>query len=105
MAVQEHEIAFTQYMQPDGRKVVMACPAAPEIAQMAREVISHGLVFEAEVLMTREVSFTVSDGEEDKFIEVCANGPQVRGAIEKLVRNAHASLAIAAAEPEGIADA
>jgi hypothetical protein len=53
-----------------------------------KEIIAAGYRFEAEILMTEEVSVTVSDPVEeiDVGIEVCQNGPAVLVAVEKLIR-------------------
>lgn len=88
-------IPFTQYMMPDGRKTYHEVKRPPEIEEMAHRVIADGLRFESEVLSTGEVSITVFDPriEEDVAIEICPNGPEIRAATDKLVKDAFGRLA------------
>lgn len=45
-----------------------------------------GCRFEAEVLSTREVSITISDSEEDLDIAIVKNGPEVKAAMEEMLK-------------------
>lgn len=87
-------IPFTQYHLPDGRKSLVTIDRPEEVESKAREVIAQGYVFEAEVLTTGEVSFTVADPTEgvDICIEVTTNGPEALGAVDRLVRSAYNTL-------------
>ncbi len=82
-------IEFTQYLMPDGaqKKIHIARPEA--IETKAREIMSKGFRFEAEMLTTGEISLTISDGEEDLDIEVVSNGPDVPVAVDRMVERFH----------------
>ncbi len=90
-------IKFTQYLRPDGQKNEIVIHRPEQIADKAADLVSAGWKLEAEVLMTGQVSLTCEllDDEGDPigdFIEVVPNGPQVLGAVDKLITEAHASL-------------
>lgn len=90
-------IEFTQYLRPDGHtKTIEIDGRTEEIVKMANTVRTFGGAFEAEVLTTGEVSFTVHYDDEDIAIEVVPNGPGVGDAVDRLVRSAVAILAEAA---------
>lgn len=83
-------IPFTQYILPDGRKREEAIERPAEIEALADKFIKAGGRYECEILRTGEVSLTAvfcdDDGDEqDVEIEVCANGPAVRDAVDALV--------------------
>lgn len=82
------EIPFTQYLRPNGRPQPGFFSVDGDTYALARKIIEAGYVFEAEVLTTGEVSFTVSDGEEDYAIQVCPNGPETAQAIVTLTKEA-----------------
>lgn len=86
-------IPFTQYLMPDGRQQSVWIKRDERIEALAQEVIAAGWRFECEMLQTREISLTVSDGEEDVCIEVGPNGPEVPFAVDRLVISAHVALA------------
>lgn len=84
-------IPFTQYVLPHGRRREETIERPSEIEALARKFIEAGGRYECEVLTTGEVSFTAvfcdEDGDEqDVEIEICANGPEVRDAVDALVR-------------------
>lgn len=86
------ELTFTQYLRPDGRTQQITCHVQePEVAEAARRLTEAGARFEAEVLTTGEVSFTVeADGEdgEDQLlaIEIVPNKvPDVPEAVNRLL--------------------
>lgn len=89
-------IVFKQYLMPNGRVKDVLTERPPDIEALAQAVIGAGGYFEAEVLRTGEVSFTVEHrGWEDKgpvAIEVVSNGPGVPEAVDRLVRAAHERL-------------
>lgn len=88
-------IEFTQYMRPDGRAVPAMIDRPSEIAEAAQRLKSAGYRLETEVLITGEVSMTVEDADEDKppiAIEVCPNGPEVLGMVDKLILGAAAAV-------------
>lgn len=86
------ELTFTQYLRPDGRTQEITCRVErPEVASAARELTAAGARFEAEVLTTGEVSFTVEadgeDGEDELLaIEIVPNKvPDVPEAVDRLL--------------------
>lgn len=83
-------IPFTQYLLPDGRKRAIWMKCEKAIEDMAAKIIGLGYRLEAEILTTSEISLTVFclESEEDICIEICANGPPVPIAVEKLVKDA-----------------
>jgi hypothetical protein len=84
-------IPFTQYVRPDGRRRFIEIERPPEIEARARALIEKGLVFEAEVLVTGEVSLTVGDPveEEDIAIEITPNC-HINEAVDRLIGQAEA---------------
>jgi len=78
-------IEFTQYLRPDGRKEKITIDRPEHVELIAREFIKAGGRFEAEVLSTGEVSLTAHYDDEDVAIEICANGPAVEPAVDRLV--------------------
>lgn len=82
------EIAFTQYLRPNGRRVRVTAPVSDEAYSLAMEILAAGYVFEVEELMNGLVSQTVSDDDSDIAIRVSANGPAVTDAREELIREA-----------------
>lgn len=81
-------IPFTQYVMPNGRKRPVSIEVARDVAEKADQLIESGLAFECEVLATGHVSLTITDPVEgdDLAIEVLQNGPGIREAVEKMVR-------------------
>ena len=86
------DIPFTQYLRPDGRKRPVIFTVAGDTAVKADKVLRRGWRFEAEVLVTGEVSLTVEDDEDDEYpcqaIQIVPNGPEVPKAVERLVNDA-----------------
>jgi hypothetical protein len=90
-------IPFTQYLLPNGQKRQEWIDRPADIEEKARAVIAAGGRFEAEVLRTGQVSLEVirdaADGETESVAhEICANGPDVPIAVDKLVNDAHRTL-------------
>ena len=84
-------IVFTQYLRPDGRTKLDEIERPPDIEEKARAIRQLGYVFEMELLMTGVVSFTCCkrDDQEDCIAhELCPNGPEVPGTVDKLVNGA-----------------
>jgi len=92
------DIPFTQYLRPDGRKREITIPRPDDVTEKAEEVIKLGGKFEAEELMTGEVSLTCAatldddEGEQDIVHELCSNGPAVLVAVDKLISDALAKI-------------
>ena len=103
------QVPFVQYNLPNGRISHPTFEATDEVAALAEETIALGARFEAEILTTGEVSLTCFDLETeiDVAIEICANGPPVIQAVEKVIRDGHAAMhsALSETEPDHIADA
>lgn len=78
-------IPFTQYLRPSGRPIPIELPCSEGLSGVVDEILKRGYRFEVEVLRTGEVSFTISDGEQDLAIELSANGPEVPSAIDRLI--------------------
>lgn len=85
--LRENEIPFTQFLRPDGRRRPMRIVRPLDIVQQARAIVAKGCEFHIEELATLKISMTCFDTaiEEDIAIEVCANGPPVCGAVDRLV--------------------
>jgi hypothetical protein len=79
-------IAFTQYLRPNGQKrlVFFDCDN-DEVVRKAQAIIAAGLRFECEELMTGYASLTIGDSEGDLAYQIVPNGPEVPGAVERLV--------------------
>lgn len=90
-------IPFTQYVRPYGRKRRMTIDLPPDVEERAQKVIAAGWLFEAEILTTDQVSFSVhnphSDEPEDVAIRICDNGPEVPAVVTQLIDDAIAALA------------
>lgn len=82
-------VHFTQYLRPHGVPVLVFIDRPEPLAERARRIIAAGFQFECEILTTGDVSLTIHDVEEgeDVAIEVCANGPDVLLAMDRLVKN------------------
>ena len=88
-------VKFTQYMRPDGRRKAVAIDCDKSTERKAEEVIKAGYGFSVEVLVSGEVSFTCEEcSDEDEVVahEICPNGPQVPGAVVRLINTAYRSL-------------
>lgn len=78
-------IPFTQYLLPDGRKKIIEIDLDEIYGDAANMIIDSGCVFEIEILNTGHISMTISDDEDDLFIEVCNNGPDVPIRVMKMI--------------------
>jgi len=89
-------IRFTQYVLPSGRARDEYITRPAEIEALADKFKASGGWYEAEILTTGEVSFTACkmvDGEaRDVEIEICANGPAVYDAVDRLVKRSVAKV-------------
>lgn len=81
------QIAFTQYMMPDGRPHTVHIDRPDEIAAKAEAIIAQGLRFECEMLSDYStISLTITDPENgDVDIEVVPNGPDIPLAVDRLI--------------------
>lgn len=80
------EAQVMQFMRPDGRRNPTSTMLSDEVLTHYKEMQSAGCRFEAEVLLTGQVSVTISDNEEDMDIEIVPNGPKVQDALEKMLK-------------------
>jgi len=88
------QIPFTQYLRPDGRtRKVRFAVSGTSICSEATSLLTYGWTFECEVLTTGEVSLTVSDGDENRAIQVVPNGPDMGQAVSVLVMDAYKEMA------------
>lgn len=86
-------IRFNQYMPPNGRRVVVESSEVTDtIKAKADALIAKGYRFESEILTTGEVFMDVMDASRENEIanELSPNGPEVTGALNRLVTFAHA---------------
>lgn len=86
------EIPFTQYSLPDGRQSTVLYKPDPSVGRLAGAILKRGgFRFECEILTTGEVSLTCHDTkrQEDIAIQVCANGPGIHDAVDRMIRQAH----------------
>lgn len=78
-------VYFIQYLRPSGTPTPVAIEMPAPVVTKADFIRSHGFRFEAEVLTTGQVSFTVSDEDGDYAFEICDNRPGVKAAVEYLI--------------------
>jgi len=78
-------LPFTQYLLPNGDKKEIEFIVDGDTEIKAKSILKYGWVFEAEILTNGVVSLTISDGEEDRVIQVCENGTTIPIVIEKLI--------------------
>ncbi len=91
-------IEFTQYLMPNGRREQTFIDDMPaEIEAMADQFIAAGGRYESEMLrdyaiISLTACYRVGGEEQDVEIEICKNGPDVPGAVERLIRKSVAWL-------------
>lgn len=82
-------IPFTQYLLPNGRKQPQWIDRPADVEAKAREFIAAGGWYECEILTTGQVSLTacltVAAEPQDIEFQICANGPEVEAAVDRLV--------------------
>lgn len=89
-----HDVPFTQYLRPDGRRQQVCIARPPEIAALAKRVLEAGYHFDIEELRDGTVSMTVesnipNDDEQAPIaIELCPNGPAVPPTVDRLIQTA-----------------
>ncbi len=92
-----NDVPFTQYLRPHGRPVDVWIERDPHVAALAKRLVEAGYRFDIEELSDRTVSMTVEkrDMREDDApiaIELCPNGPDVPGMVDKLITTAASRL-------------
>lgn len=70
-----------QFLRPDGRKTEVSTELPIDLEPQYDLMISSGCRFETELLPTGLVSTTISDAEQDHFIKITPNGPEVIDAV------------------------
>lgn len=81
-------IPFTQFLMPDGRRSAVHIERPAPIEEKAQAIIAAGYRFECEMLTDfLTISLTIADPEhgEDLAIQLCANGPAVPAAVDRLI--------------------
>lgn len=78
-------VEFIQYLRPDGRKEQIYIDLGPEYDVIAKQIKNDGYTLEAEVLMTGQVSFTITAPECDLWHRICSNGPVVLDTVRQLL--------------------
>lgn len=81
-------IPLTQYKMPDGREIPTSCEIRDDLESKYKSIAERGLKLTCEVLMTGEVSLTISNDEEDYDLELATNGPgenSPRVCLEKMI--------------------
>lgn len=87
------DIQFTQYLMPHGRKDTVRIDRPADIAAKANAIFEAGYSLGCEMLSDyRTISLTVEDEDGDFDIEVCANGPEVPAAVDRLITRAAENL-------------
>ena len=85
----KHEIPFTQYLLPNGRRVKVSIARPKEIYDKAMDIIKAGYRLEVERLSTGNISMTISDNDGDYDIEVIENCPEVPIAADRMITRFH----------------
>jgi len=82
-------IPFTQFLMPHGRESAVTITRPEPVESKARELLKEGCLFEIEMLQTGEISMEIVRGEKIICGEICANGPPVPLAVDKMITEAH----------------
>lgn len=87
-------IAFTQFLRPYGERRPMEIDRPKPIEDAAKMLVASGCRFDIEELTTGQISMTCEHDSMEGALahEICNNGPPVLDAIDRLVRDAVASL-------------
>ena len=91
-------IPFTQYLRPNGEKRAVTISMTATVEHWAHWFIAAGGRYECEEMRTGEISLTavheVEGEDQDIAIVLCRNDPNIRNAVEELVRRSIAWLDI-----------
>lgn len=89
-AIGTMSIPFTQFLKPDGRKRSVEIDRPAKIEDMATKLYLAGYRFEIEVLQTDEINMETLDSQGELVCgEICANGPPVEQAVDRMITNAY----------------
>ena len=99
-----NRILFTQYLRPNGRAEEIWIERPDDVVTKAKAIIAAGARFEIEELSDGTVSMTVEHPDaEDQGQSVshllCANGPEVPSAVDRLVSDAYLRLCPLVTQP------
>jgi len=79
-------IPYVQFLRPDGRQKEGFFDLQEDLEDELDSLTRCGCRVEAEVLVTGEVSLTISSSDEDIDIEISQNGPEVLENLAKMLR-------------------
>lgn len=80
-------VKCTQFLRPNGRQREVETDLPAECQGAYLEMLAHGCRFEAEMLVTGQVSVTISNGEVDLIMSLIPNGPEVQEAMANMLRS------------------
>lgn len=78
-------IYFTQYLRPNGRKIIVAIDRPDPVVAKADHILRNGFRFEIEELITGQVHMSISDDNGDYSNHVCDNGPYVPAEVDTMI--------------------
>lgn len=87
-------IPFTQFLRPHGEQRAIEIERPKPIEDAAKMLLASGCHFDIEELTTGQISMTCEHDTQEGALahEICANGPPVLDAVDRLVRKAVDSL-------------
>jgi hypothetical protein len=83
-----HDVPFTQYLMPNGRRENVTLSVDGETYPKARQILDAGYRFEVEMLSDMNtVSATIFDPEKEEDVAICLapNGPEVPARIKAMI--------------------
>ncbi len=81
-----YEVEVIQYLRPDGRNKKVTTELPIETESLYQDMLSTNCRFESEVLMTGEISVSISNEEGDLDIEIITNGPEVQESMVTMLK-------------------
>lgn len=81
-------VPFTQFLLPDGLPRKTEIPVPTDVARMAYALIAVGWRFEVEILGDGSIHMDCCNDDRQLASEIAPNGPEVPGAVERLIRAA-----------------
>lgn len=84
-------ITFTQYLRPNGKKLMVVIDMDKDTEDKAIKLIQHGCHFEIEVLNTGLVAmYSYKRDDEDCIsIKLCENGPSIVEGVKELINETY----------------
>lgn len=80
---------FVQFLRPDGQQKINEIDMPPEIERMAQDLEDQDYRFEIEILADGMVFMDCCDVDVELSNQLVQNGPGMKDAVAKLVRDAH----------------